>query len=286
MAQVVPGTGMHLAEVGDDFEDPEWAWEPNEPKSSRHIDGQLRQPLGASKNDRWHESAYRGQPDHIKIVPTPEGGIEGSEKSLLIQTYFSAIPGHTSAAEEANQDDLMLNVSQRLGGYLPVSRTPSCVVRVYLPPFDRWQQTRGATFALRTSVVGTRRGKSEESWPGMFISYTPANLTRDGQPAAHWVIRGRESGDYMGPKITQTGWWTIGMSYTPDGRCHYYASPGSDDLTERDRIASHYPYSFRILRFNSFYFNVFNQQNGRAWSTGWIIDDPALYVVGEQGVSR
>ena len=278
-AQVVPGMGTHLAEVGDDFEEPGWTWNANDPKSSSNIDRQQRRPLGASNNERWLESAYRGQPDLVKIVPTPEGGLAGSEHAMLLQTYFSAIPGRASSAEEANQDDLMLNVRNRLGGFQPVSRSPNCVVRVYLPPFDRWQQRPGAHFGLRADVVGVRNRKSEESWPGIFLQFHPARTQRDGQAAASIILRGRESGDYLAKRFTETGWWTLGMSFTPDGRCHYYASPGVDDLTEADRIASHFPYSFRITRFNSFYFNIFNQDNGRSWSTPFILDDPALYVI-------
>lgn len=278
-AQVVPGTGIHLTEVGDDFEDPEWEWIANEPKSTNHINGRTNRPLGQSKNGRWYESAYRGQPDVVKIVPTPAGGLSGSTQALLLQSYYTAIPGRTSNEKEANQDDLMLNVSSRLKGYQPVSRSPNCVVRVYLPAWDQWQQRPGASFALRADVVGTRQGKSEASWPGIFIQYQPPR--RGGEPSAGLILRGREHGDYLAKQITETGWWTLGMSFTPDGRCHYYASPGVDDLTEEDLIASHFPYNFRITRFNGFYFNIFNQNNGRSWSTPWIIDSPALYVVGE-----
>lgn len=281
VAQVVPGTGMKLTEVGDDFEDPEWAWTANEPKSTSHIDGRVRRPIGQSSNGRWYESSYRGQPDLIKIVDTPEGGLEGSEKSLLLQSYYTALPGRTSNHKEANQDDLMLNVRRRLGGYQPVSRSPNCLVRVYLPPFDKWQQSPGAHFGLRADVFGRRGRDAESSWPGIFIQFHPAASTRDGKARASLILRGREYGDYMAKQIDQAGWWTLGMSFTPDGRAHYYASPGVDPLTAEDLVASHYPYSFRVLQFHSFYFNIFNPANGRAWSTPFIIDDPEMYIVVE-----
>src|SRR5271166_1623447 len=79
--EVVPGTGTRIKEVGDDFEDPKWNYIANEPKSSEENDGQERLPAGRSENGRWAEGLKRGQPDLIKRVPTPPGGIAGSEGS-------------------------------------------------------------------------------------------------------------------------------------------------------------------------------------------------------------
>src|SRR6516225_4079287 len=83
-AQVVPGTGTRIAY--DDFEDASWSYEPNLPKSSSNLDNQERQPGGTSSNSRWYESALRGQPDVVKRVPTPAGGLPGSKGSLSMRT--------------------------------------------------------------------------------------------------------------------------------------------------------------------------------------------------------
>ena len=64
-AQLVPGTGMKLNQVGDDFEDESWKWVPNGAKASREQDEQVRSPTGFSTNKRWFESPKRGMPDHI-----------------------------------------------------------------------------------------------------------------------------------------------------------------------------------------------------------------------------
>ena len=88
-AQLVPGTGTKLDKVGDDFEDPEWSWVSNAPKSSDEQDHQVRLPGGFSRNGRWAESALRGAPDIAKRVPTPAGGIPGSEGALLMRTLQS-----------------------------------------------------------------------------------------------------------------------------------------------------------------------------------------------------
>ena len=47
---VVPGMGIIIDEVGDDFEQPRWEYMPNHPKSSRNIDKKERGPLGTSLN--------------------------------------------------------------------------------------------------------------------------------------------------------------------------------------------------------------------------------------------
>lgn len=285
---VVPGTGEKVEEVGDDFEDEEWSYIFNSPKSSKNIDERNRVPAGASKNGRWFESNLRGQMDVIRRVPTPEGGIEGSEGALLLRTLQSGIPG--SPSYQMQQDDLILNITSRIGGYIPVSWTPSVTVRVYVPPFDRWERRTGTSFALRTEFWATNTGntKSKNSkigqrepyWPGMFIQLVSKADTQVKEDYATIVIRsGLNGGDLAGPKITETGWWTLGMSCTPEGLVHYYASPGVDDLTKDDYITSQYPYGFRAERFETFFFNVANRDDGHSWSTPWIIDDPSLYFV-------
>src|SRR5687767_11756252 len=81
-AQIVPGTGTRMEQVGDDFEDPAWSFTFNLPKSSNNLDEQVRRPGGRSRNGRWEESALRGEPDVIRRVSTPPGGLPGSTGAL------------------------------------------------------------------------------------------------------------------------------------------------------------------------------------------------------------
>ncbi|MFV2068673.1 MAG: hypothetical protein ACC645_17010, partial [Pirellulales bacterium] len=98
-----------------------------------------------------------------------------------------------------------------------------------------------------------------------------------GPTRAQLVIRAARTGrDISGPTITETGWWTLGMSLSPDGQVHYYASPGVDPFTAEDHIASHYPYGFRARKLNTVIINIANRDTG-GWSTPWIIDDPSVY---------
>ena len=276
----VPGTGEKLDNVGDDFEAEDWAYTFNFPKSSYNLDKNIRVPGGFSSNGRWAESAKRGQPDYIKRVSTPPGGLEGSMGSMLLATRHSGIPG--SLSWQMQQDDFLVNVKQRIGGYLDVNRNPSCVMHVFLPPFEKWENRTGSSFALRADCRGSKGnwGELESYWPGMFIHFDSETDPRYKQDAARFLLRAGPRGyDFRGPEIKELGWWTLGMSFTADGQVHYYASPGVDDLTDKDYIASQYPYGFRCRQLHTFFFNVANMDNGKTWSTPWIIDDVSLYFI-------
>ena len=291
-SHVVPGRGQKVKEVGDDFEDPEWSYIDNAPKASSNIDHDDRLPAGISKNQRIYESTYRGQPDVVKKVATPPGGLPGSHFALSLRSVQTGIPGRPS--RKMQQDDLLVNVTSLLGAPVHVSKSPSVVVRVFLPPFEQWEQRVGATFGFRAELEGgsvqpvTHKGffstsrrmkrKEEAYWPGFFIQYNG----KDGpnkEPSAVLLVRaGVQGEDIVGPRITQTGWWTLGMSFTPDGTTHFYASPGVDLLTEKDHITTTKPYGHTAEKLNTFFFNIVNGDDGRTWSTEWIVDDPSLYI--------
>ncbi len=297
LAQIVPGTGVKIDTVGDNFEDPKWEFVHNFPKSSKEQDEQLRYPRGYSKNQRWFESPKRGQPDEILRVPTPAGGLSGSEWALSLKTVNSGVPGRLSY--EQMQDDLIMN-----GRTMPVSYEPSCVVRVYIPPFEEWEQRGGSSFGIRadchttiTEMEDSKGGglfrklrslapvrKQEAYWPGFFIALASKNDPKYNKDFAYVMIRGNSLGhEIAGPTINQPGWWTFGMSFTSDGRIHFYASEGIDDLTQADLITSQSPYGYRCESFTTMFFNVVNMDNGRTQSTRWIIDDPAIYYRGNGG---
>lgn len=286
---LVPGTGTLLSEVGDDFEDEDWEYTYNNPKSTYENDKDQRYPAGGSKNGRWYEGMKRGQPDVSQRVPTPKGGLPGSQGSLLLRSLYTGIPGRPSY--RLQQDDFIADVSSRIGGAIPITRSPNVVVRVFLPPVATWEKRTGPHFAFRADVEttvlkpsgtsrfsGTHR-ESETYWPGLFVEFESQADGRENN-YAYFSIRSDEWGhDFRGPQITTTGWWTLGMSFTPDGMVHYFAKPGVEALTAQDHIASQYPYGYRCERFETFFFDVLNGDNGRTWSTSLIIDDPQVYCL-------
>ncbi len=288
--QIVPGTGFRQTRVGDDFEDEKWQWFPRGEKASREQDNRERRPLGGSSNGRWFESPKRGMPDIIERVPTPAGGLPGSKGALKLQTLNSGIPGYPSRKME--QDDFIMACASRIGGQ-SVSRGPSCTCRIWLPPYENWEDRSGSHFGYRIDLKTTvpeekeRRGilffsrkKTEQKsyWPGFFFEFHSKTDPRYPEDEAVLLIRGDHLGrEVRGPKLAP-GWWTFGMSVTPDGRVHYYARRGVEDLTAADRIYSSYPYSYQAELFATHFFNSVNQNDGQTWSTPFIIDDPAIYL--------
>ncbi len=286
----VPGTGTHLTQCGDDFEDPNWTFHFNGPKSSEEIDKQQRLPLGKSANGRWFEGAKRGYPDVVKRVPTPPDGLIGSEGALLLQSRLTGVPGRISG--EMQQDDFIGNVQYRVGGTISSSQMPSFTTRVYMPPIEEWENRVGPQFAFRSAIETTKmeKGKfifssskeeNEIYWPGLFV-LMEYRKNEQGRPERHAYFRVRANqngGDVRGPDIPVMGWWTLGLSFSADGMVHYYARPGVGDLTREDHIASSYPYGYKCERVRAFFYNTINKEDGRTWSTPFIIDDPKVFVM-------
>ena len=286
-AQLVPGTGQKLTQVGDDFEDEDWRWNPNWPKSSKNLNSFTGGYGGQSQNGRWYEGIKRGQPDVVRRVPTPKGGLPGSKGSMLLRSLYTGIPQRPSY--QLQQDDFIADVHYSIGT-IPVAQSPSVVVRVFMPPVDQWEDRSGPTFAFRVACTTTVRErprglfstagyKTETYWPGMFVEFDSKTDNGRDYDSASLRVRGNSYGqDYEGPPIKQTGWWTMGLSCTPDGRVHYYAHPGLEPLSQDDHIASEYPYGYRAERFKTFFFNVCNGDDGKTWSTPWIVDDAEVFV--------
>ncbi len=299
LAQVVPGTGtLHNT---DDLEDANWAYVHNWPKSSKEEDEQIRYPLGAANNKRWFESPKRGSPDVVKRVETPPGGLPGSTGALYLRTRDSGIPGHPGGKQA--QDDFILAAKP-----LSVGSQPNYTVRVFLPEWDQWEQRNGVTFGIRAGMQGPMTKDKEVSfgrrlfggsrmqkvtemepyYPGFFIQFNPKSMpgNKEGDHALILIRSDGRGHEVTGPKITQTGWWTFGMSVSQDARCHFFASPGVDELTAKDHLYSSLPYGIPGEVFNTIFFNVCSADNGQTWSTPWIIDDPKVFWVDPRNPNR
>ena len=295
----VPGRGTQIEYLGDTFEDEDWKFFHNLPKSSREEDGMARGPLARSANGRLQEGPERGQPDLLEVIRTPAGGLRGSRHALLVRTLHSGVPNTYSMSVQ--QDDLICGITTRLGSQIPVQEVPSCVVRVWLPPASEWENRSGPHFGIRVGVRTTTLepnkglfavGSSpvaEPYWPGMWIHFRSETSRGVETDSALLKVRGDRRGiDFPVKEIPaeQFGWWTFGISLSADGQVHYFASPGVDPLTLSDHLTSQFPYSFRAERLNSFFFNACNLNDGHTWSTPFIIDDPSVYVVDSARVER
>ena len=241
-------------------------------------------PGGISSNELWHEGALRGTPDVVRRVETPPGGIEGSTGALLFATKNSGIPGRPSGKQQ--QDDLLMKFDRRLGRSIPMNWQPSCTVRVYSAAVRPVGTTQRPVVRHAVRLPRPQAGRQHGTLLARHVLALPQ---REWQEAFHedfaqlTIRSGPRGNDIRSVKATEPGWWTMGMSFTPDGQVHYYASPGVDDLTSDDYLVSYFPYGNHCVSFNNFFFNVANLDNGRSWSTKWIIDDPQVFVVPPQG---
>lgn len=292
---VVPGLGHRIDFATDNLEGATWDFIHHHPKSSKEQDERVRSPRGYSENRYWIEGPERGQPDLIRVVQTPENGLPGSNKALLMRTKNSGIPGYHSYKIE--QDDLVVDSASKVG-IIPMSETPSVVARVYLPTADQWEDRSGPHFAFRTQITTTKltskpvktgpfRSRNETVrelepyWPGIWIHFNSETDTKFAEDSATLKVRGNSRGwDFKVREISQDefGWWTLGMSHTPDGAVHYYAKPGVGKLTAADHLTSQFPYSYRAQKFENMFFNICNRDDGETLSTPIIIDDPQLYL--------
>ena len=185
-----------------------------------------------------------------------------------------------SAATRHDQDDLLQDVKGRFGSEIPCSWTPNITTRVYVPAADKWEMRYDYTFGFRAGLMGhTPKGKSDEFWPGIFLEQQFDLKNSEKHSFVRARIRGDEWGrDLPGPVYECETWITMGMSFTPDGRCHFFSKAGVEDLTAKDHLGSWHSYNWRAHTFMAYFFNIMNIDDGRSLSTPWIIDDPALYV--------
>ena len=108
----------------------------------------MRGPLGRSTNNRWFEGPKRGTPDVVKRVELPAPGLEGSDARPARSPRSAAgIPGRVTY--QMQQDDLIYNLSRFTGRGMSVADSPSIVVRVYMPPFEQWENRSGPSFGFR-----------------------------------------------------------------------------------------------------------------------------------------
>ena len=278
----VPGTGSRIAGLGDDFEDEKWSYDSAGAKSSWNIDKNQRLPGGISSNRRWAEAAMRGQPDIVKRITPPAGGIEGSTGAMQLQSIQSGVPG--SPTNEVQQDDFLHNAATIFKDEpMPISWTPNVITRVYLPAFTQWEKRTGNSFGFRAGLRATQKKEKdgvfehEEYWPGMFVWFDYNRARQGGIDSAHLKLRANQYGhDMKGPTLKEKTWYTLGMSFTADGNVHYFAHEGVADFTSDDFIISYNPYSYKPRSFETFFFNTVCKDDGRTWSTPWVIDDTWL----------
>jgi hypothetical protein len=288
-----PGTGTRVDSFSDNFEDRNWSYTYNAPKvyNRYHNPGSgwvneipaKNAPFGQSTNNKWHEGQVRGQPDIVEQVPTPSGGIPGSQYALRLATKDCGTPNVTRGTLQ--QDDLLLRPGNQSVN-LAKGKGVSVVTRIYVPPLSEWENRQGYHIGFRVGATGEKNGKSENYWPGIWIWFN----NKAGEQSYQFVVRANEKGEdafASDRRHTRGGWWTLGMAFNEDGSISYYASPGVDDLKASDilayragsqsAVATYKAYGLEFQDLDYVFFSL--GSNDGQWATEFIVDDVAVYRI-------
>ena len=220
----------------------------------------------------------RGTPDVVKRVATPPGGIEGSTGALLFATKYSGIPGTIS--NEQQQDDLLMMFDRRLGRSISMSlaaelhgaRLPAAVRTVG----EAQRPVVRHAGRLPRPQAGRQHRKPIGPACSCCSATQTARASRKTSPSSR-SAPARAATTSAASRSYEPGWWTLGMSFSPDGQIHYYASHGVDDLTADDyldvavsRTAS------AACRSTTSSSTWPTGTTAASWSTQWVIDDPKI----------
>lgn len=202
------GRTVRLDVLCDDFEDINWNYDFQKDSCYRGF---------------WRGGSGRGVPEVLTRVKTPDGGKSGSTGALEIRTNKidnDSVP---------NQEDfLTAEFTQKLGRKLTQANQPVFIARVWLPPLEQW----GDYYSF---------GFRHESFPKNGNKYYPSIWIRfdkqaEQKPVFFFRIGTGVAKDVYGGPIGQPGWWTLAIAFDKDGIGHYYACPGVDNPTERNKM--------------------------------------------------
>lgn len=145
---------------------------------------------------------------------TADGGL------LTIQSVDNADDPFPSA------EDMISTYDEQIGRSLEAVEGPSVVTWVWLPPFAAWPGGMNAAgfrewLGFRVTAFDAELvNGSGFYWPGIFVAnddFGPVLMARVGDGYAPDVPIAR---------VEVSGWWTLGIAFSWDGRTEYYAAPG------------------------------------------------------------
>jgi hypothetical protein len=204
----VLGRNIRLDALCDDFENTKWCFD-----YQKH----------ESYNGFWRGGSGRGEPELVTRVTAPDGGRSGSTGALEIRT------NKVDSDSVPNQEDfLTVDYKQKLGRELTRADQPVFIVRVWLPTFDQW----GDYYSF---------GFRHESFPKNSNKYYPTIWLkcdkRSGiRPFFVFRIGTGMANDVYGGPIEQCGWWTLAIAFDKNGVGSYYACPGINIPTEKNKM--------------------------------------------------
>lgn len=231
----VPGSGYIVDALSDEFEN-QWSFD---------------YANNTSSNGLWY-ATFRGAPEQMALVASPEGAVGGSAQALQIRSVDNgddAYPG---------MEDLVARLYDNtvVGHFLAHSEGPSVVGWVYLPPISLWPvgtHSFGFRAAARDSTLISASNPLGEYYPSLWTY-----RANDGKGYLMIRVGDGFTPDFLVAEFTSGGWYTFGISWNALGQTEYYAAAGrvtlaSGDLFYTDsgsgRVMEVLAYHFFSLRF-------------------------------------
>lgn len=208
---VILGRTVPLDNLGDTFEDENWHYDYERHRCCHGL---------------WWADGLRGEPESLRRVRTPTDGKSGSIAALEMRTRDRGDDKH------ANQEDLFaVDLGGKSRPQLNRMHQPLFIVRVWLPPLERWIAGNGNYHAF-----GFRQAANSKVGVYYFSTWIDYNPAVSSEPYFVCRLGDQESGP-KGP-IAQTGWWTLATGFDESGNGYSYAVEGTDYPTEKDRICT------------------------------------------------
>ncbi|MFH1507170.1 MAG: hypothetical protein ABIG46_01910 [Candidatus Omnitrophota bacterium] len=209
----VLGRNHRLNDLCDDFEDVNWYFDYDKRESNNGL-----WKANTGDNDK-------GEPEILKRVSPPAGGIIGSTGALVIQTN---IPEKVVDKNKDQEDSESTGTGQHK---LSREKQPVFIVRVYLPPFAEWGDYY--SFGFRILAYGNAPHDTP-AVPSIWIRY-------EGKiKGAHFYFRIFDKQgmpvEVIGKPIKQYGWWTLAIAFDQNGNSRFYAKPGVEPLSNSDKM--------------------------------------------------
>ena len=167
----VPGTGEFLGDCCDNFEDPNWSYRYNHPKSSHEQDEKQRGPGGRSSNGLWHEGGKRGTPDLVKRVETPLGRHPRQHRRADVRhAQLRHSRPHRQLAAAGRPADAVRPAAGPLDSDLLAAELHGSRVLAAVRGMGKSHRP-AVRHAVPIARAATRTARVEAYWPGMFLLF-------------------------------------------------------------------------------------------------------------------
>jgi len=175
-------------------------------------------------NAYWHATSNPSKrgPELLELVPPPSGRKPGSSQALKISRI----------SDPKQQELLSPAFAMKLGRNLTRSDQPVFVVRIWLPPFDKWGQAYGFGFRQQTHASNISNISNNEFSTSIWV--------KKNQNGINFYFRAANGSkdDLPSRIIVKPGWWTLAIAFDVEGIGHYYISKGTNIPTTKDEVFS------------------------------------------------